>query len=158
MTDRELLEDAAKAAGLEYNGLWFDEQTGLLVWEPPTNYESRDWNPITDSGQALELAVKLRIIHRNPPSMSEYIRASGAIWTSRECWTRKICADEPIKGDPLAATRRAIVRVAAEIGRQKRAPDTQGSTGTHPIRRNPANWELDSTHNASGCPAPHALS
>ena len=150
MTDRELLEDAAKAAG---NPVGTSRAGGGLLMA-----NDLYWNPLTDDGDALRLAVKLRIIHRNPPSMSEYIRASGAIWTSRECWTRKICADEPIKGDPLAATRRAIVRVAAEIGRQKRAPDTQGSTGTHPIRRNPANWELDSTHTSSKCPALHALS
>jgi hypothetical protein len=153
MTDRELLEDAAKAAGIDTTRC-LQYEDGAFDWPGKVGR----WNPLTDDGDALRLAVKLRIIHRNPPSMSEYIRASGAIWTSRECWTRKICADEPIKGDPLAATRRAIVRVAAEIGRQKRAPDTQGSTGTHPIRRNPANWELDSTHTASVCPALHALS
>jgi hypothetical protein len=115
MTDRELLELAAKAAGIE--AYWPDnlEDWQKDLTDPYVN--KKKWNPLTDDGDALRLAVKLRIIHRNPPSMSEYIRASGAIWTSRECWTRKICADEPIKGDPLAATRRAITRAAAEIGK-----------------------------------------
>ena len=104
MTDREYLQLAAKAAGYEYNGLWFDERTGLLVWEPPTNYESRHWNPLTDDGDALRLAVKLRIHVRHFPHDVE-------AQVERGYWR------EDDGSDPYAATRRAIVRAAAEIGR-----------------------------------------
>ena len=106
MSDRELLELAAKAAGFEYNRVWFDEHTGLLVWEPPTTYESRDWNPLTDDGDALRLAVKCKI---DVVQFSLLVRADVAgLPDVRELYN----------GDPLAATRRAIVRAAAEIGRQ----------------------------------------
>ena len=51
-TDRELLELAAKAAGLNYSfeyGCYFDDE-----------YEQGcDWNPLDDDGDALRLAVKL---------------------------------------------------------------------------------------------------
>jgi hypothetical protein len=96
MTDRELLEAAARAVGYEFNGLWCDEQSGLLVWEPPTNYESRDWNPLTDDGDALRLAVKLR------ERFGTDIAACFGIGRFAE-W----------EVDPYAATRRAIVRAAA---------------------------------------------
>ena len=90
MSDRELLELAAKAAG-------------YVLQETEDGYEcnfddSRIWNPITDDGDALRLAVKLNI-DAGKPGMRLRIE-----WHSWE--------------DPYAATRRAIVRAAAEIGRQ----------------------------------------
>jgi hypothetical protein len=68
MTDRELLEAAAKAAGIsgEYfggtgayaSGIWRDFEHGC-----------RDcWNPLTDDGDALRLAVKLRMTVAHEPS------------------------------------------------------------------------------------------
>lgn len=57
MTDRELLELAAKAAGIEgqYAFLhYFDgEEDGICS---PGNH--RVWNPLTDDGDALRLAMK----------------------------------------------------------------------------------------------------
>ena len=103
MTDRELLELAAKAAGLKFNGQWHDAQSGLLVWEPP-DFMSRDWNPLTDDGDALRLAVKLGMqvdVCRN---------TTDALVENRSC------ASEPHGADPNGATRRAIVRAAAAIG------------------------------------------
>ncbi len=46
MTDRELLEYAAKAAGLDH--LWVVEIDGI----------SPNWNPLTDDGDALRLVGK----------------------------------------------------------------------------------------------------
>jgi hypothetical protein len=72
MTDRELLELAAKAAGIEIKwdyGMFFLINNGT-----PTH----EWNPLYDDKDALRLAVKLGL---------------------------------------YAATRRAIVRAAAEVGR-----------------------------------------
>jgi hypothetical protein len=109
MTDRELLELAAKAAGFG------DPQTGHICWTeseyPPKsrkqgalwNYvghmdTAELWNPLTDDGDALRLAVKLNILK------NAYL----------ESWI----AQEVGKGlDWYAATRRVIVWAAAEIGR-----------------------------------------
>jgi len=87
MTDRELLEAAAKAAGID----WADghESTGLR------DQNGRVWNPLTDDGDAFRLAVKCGI--------------------DLELWG---AFDSPwFQPDPYAATRRAIVRAAAEIGK-----------------------------------------
>ena len=113
MTDREYLQLAAKAAGYEYNGLWFDERTGLLVWEPPTNYESRHWNPLTDDGEALRLAVKLRMVVD-----TDYNGGANAGNAAVDFGEPEYGYQEGQgKTDPFAATRRAIVRAAAEIGK-----------------------------------------
>jgi len=97
MTDRELLEDAAKAAGIELTG------ADRAAW---LNKSSYGWNPLTDDGDALRLAVKLEM------ELKVYNTSAHAASAKGE---RSVCASE--KGDPLAATRRAIVRAAAEIGR-----------------------------------------
>ena len=109
MTDREMLELAAKACGLD--GLCFDRA-------------SRDWpwNPLADDGDALRLAVKLMIrvsVNRAfrlsiPGSVTvEYPDRDGVYFALGEAVTN---------GDPYAATRRATVRAAAEIGRQMEGP------------------------------------
>ena len=102
MTDRELLELAAKAAGYEY--LWNIDS--LLI-----KGSSGRWNPLTDDGDALRLAVKLGIEIIPDLQVNEVLTAfmvgSYGYNTAEEIGT-----------DPLAATRRAIVRAAAEIGRQ----------------------------------------
>ena len=116
MTDREMLELAARAAGLkeftEINGRFAVRTrfTGMQDWSP--------WNPRTDDGDALRLAVKLMIrvsVNRAfrlsiPGSVTvEYPDRDGFYVALGEAVTN---------GDPYAATRRAIVRAAAEIGRQ----------------------------------------
>jgi len=90
-TDRELLELAAKAVGIAKRVV-----------------ELRLWNPLTDDGDALRLAVKLGLLIHGTDSPS-------TVW----CQVGE-CPDaflEAAKPDPYAATRRAIVRAAAEIGR-----------------------------------------
>ena len=105
-SDRELLELAAKAAGLNVKGEWADEDdkfTHLNIGKKFTN-ERMKWNPLTDDGDALRLAVKLKIdtLHR------------------REVWAtiagKGLQLSEAFDEDPNAATRRAITRAAAEIG------------------------------------------
>jgi hypothetical protein len=94
MTDKELLELAAKAAGIEIN--WFK-------WERLTG----QWNPLTDDGDALRLAVKLKIDVKH---YDDYVVGwfdGGYIGTGKIMY----------EGDPYAATRRAITRAAAEIGK-----------------------------------------
>jgi hypothetical protein len=105
--DRELLELAAKAAGIA--GFWVD--AGLNVG---TNAAPRIWNPLTDDGDAFRLAVKLNMeVH---PS-----RNCHGYFTLCRSPDLDLIADEPIIGqspdDPYAAARLAITRAAAEIGK-----------------------------------------
>ena len=95
MTDHELLEKAAIAADMDY--------------DPESAWP---WNPLEDDGQALRLAVKLKIhiewsFHgiQTPPQVQASPKGMGHL------------SDVQILGtDPYAATRRAIVRAAAAIG------------------------------------------
>ena len=104
MTDRELLELAAKAAGIDVH---IDATQWGRFWVNDGGF----WNPLTDDGDALRLAVKLEIAV-NPYAGKTVVANDDIKWFGHEKWD---CHD----GDPLAATRRAIVRAAAEIGRSK---------------------------------------
>ena len=97
MTDRELLELAAKAAGYEYakNGGY------IVVDGIPGN-----WNPLSDDGDALRLAVRLE--------MDVSLGLRGAVIEQGHGHKVQDIDDD----DPYAAARRAIVRAAAEIGRR----------------------------------------
>lgn len=101
MTDKELLELAAKAAGIK--GQYFNSDNpihaGIFL-----EREQRYWNALENDSDAFRLAVKLEI--SVVPSMEE----GSARNPSYTAWH-----DEPCHSDPYAATRRAIVRAAAEI-------------------------------------------
>ena len=109
MTDKELLEKAAKAAGylLEDDD---DEGFSWVVWDENNN--PTDWNPLTDDGDALRLAVKLKmdIVHDFDRVMAVYGDGDATL-------TTEYFYDLPTPTDQYAATRRAIVRAAAEIGK-----------------------------------------
>lgn len=131
MTDREILEAAALAAGWKwwrskhgYINLtspdgeeyvccqgWnkFDPNTGVQLPEP-TLYDAlidANWSPMTDPGDALRLAVALKMYINVDTSDIFACGEGGAVM--RE-----------FKGtDPIAATCRVITRAAAEIGRAK---------------------------------------
>jgi hypothetical protein len=107
MTDRELLEWAAKAAGLEWR--WYAAPIGQLL-QVNTRTGWVFWNPLTKDGDALRLAVKLQLRVLPPEDEFGLDRASVRIAGKRDL----IDAHDP---DPYAATRRAIVRAAAAIGR-----------------------------------------
>jgi len=80
----------------------------LLLWQDGKNYgESIVWNPIHDDGDALRLAVDMCI---TVYLSNADIHAEAPNWTGRTF-------SEPRGTNPLAATRRAIVRAAAEIGK-----------------------------------------
>ena len=108
--DKELLELAAKAAGikihesddgtLQRRPVW--AMTHYVMGQP---YGEIRWNPLHDDAQALRLAVKLGL---NVDVTDGY---SGA-----QALHVAFCS-QPHNDDPYAATRRAIVRAAAEIGR-----------------------------------------
>ena len=105
MTDRELLELAAKAAGI--TGYRYSES-----FQSMANWNQSDggwfdafclWNPLEDDGDAMRLAVKLGF--------------SIEPW---KCWHSHhgpVFGEDVLMG-VMAATRRAIVRAAAQIGAQ----------------------------------------
>lgn len=101
MSDRKLLELAAKAAGIE------GELTEYGVWLKGGGV----WRPHTDDGDALRLAVKLgldvSVSKKHKDTMASYFLKKDVAGAIFQKWDN----------DSLAATRRAIVRAAAEIGR-----------------------------------------
>lgn len=96
MTDKELLELAAKAAGIEHPGGDHSIADDGRLWDCNA---LRWWNPLTDDRDALRLAVKLKIDYQMVMQLSDDLM-------------------ELYKTDPYAATRRAIVRAAAAIGKE----------------------------------------
>lgn len=117
-TDRELLELAAKAAGIEI-AEWCDEDgfsIRLRDYDPanPMRPQFGVWNPLTDDADALRLAVKLGLristgSGSNDRKMTEVINGYGIRAVDRG--RAELHGD-----DPMAATRRAITRAAAAIG------------------------------------------
>jgi hypothetical protein len=138
-TDRDLLERAAKAAGVfltpqtmaeVFPGFeWCESDTpvfddgvliGTVAWfgddGKPAGTEKREWNPLTDDGDALRLAVKLRLDldHNAPQDQHLYVCASRC---GCEMMYAPVSEVEELddEGQRQAATRRAIVRAAASM-------------------------------------------
>lgn len=106
MQDRELLELAAKAAGIV--GVWHERGQCIHV----TNCAGMSdtwWRPLDDDGDALRLAVKLGL------SVTIFDDAVGI--GCRELPDGQRYEEAPLGDDPYATTRQAIVRAAAEIGK-----------------------------------------
>lgn len=113
MTDRELLELAAKAAGVEQGA----ERTecGISTTLPDGRHGYLpQWNPLTDDGDALRLAVRLGI------NINFGNHDDGSVVAFDFTGRFSDCEES---GDPDTATRRAIVRAAAEIGKQRNSHD-----------------------------------
>jgi hypothetical protein len=111
VNDRELLELAAKAAGLDVENV--ADHGGLHVWFGKNPKSLRLWNPLTDDGDALRLAVTLRLSVKHGIEIGDDSQAISAYAYYGDVGE---CHFEPHNGDPHAATRRAIVRAAAAIG------------------------------------------
>lgn len=112
MNDRELLELAAKAAGLTIVGsipsILHDDD-----WlETTDNGPDMFWNPLQNDGDALRLAVKLNMGISIPVMAATHARVDVITFRNSGVNVMESC-----NNDPYAATRRAIVRAAAEIGR-----------------------------------------
>lgn len=119
MNDKELLALAAKAAGIEgtyvknFNNYYYQGNTcGILAQTPEGN--SYVWNPLTDDGAALRLAVKLGLWLTIDTEETMEVDVIKAVQGS--CGERPKHHTQSFQSDPYAATRRAIVRAAAEIG------------------------------------------
>lgn len=99
--DKKLLQDAANAINylLEDDD---DEGLSWTIWGE--NNCPIEWNPLTDDGDALRLAVELKLVID--------CCSACAMPTQQDIgWS-----DGGIPKDPYAATRRAIVRAAAAVG------------------------------------------
>jgi len=115
MTDREMLELAAKAAGMpehRYCEAW----KAMAMYTPQDGFFGLCWNPLTDNADALRLAVKLRM-------SLEPCRTMGGEWKEVHAYPkgRGDCAGiAPLSnGNDDAATCRAIVLAAAKLGEGK---------------------------------------
>lgn len=138
VTDRELLELAAKAAGWTWwqskHGYWnikgpdceeraaccgwlkFDSYTGRNLAEPTPADALIEvgFDPLEDDGDAFRLAIKLNMT---------LIPNDGCNMAFAHCemisrGERNLPVYQSHNGDQCAALRRAIVRAAAEIGRE----------------------------------------
>lgn len=99
LTERQLLELAANAAGLSHSDgfEWIENESGF------------QWNPLEDDGDALRLAVKLEL--------DVWIDGDAVeIFFGRGAGGNRLVFEVVGTGCPYAATRRAIVHAAAEIG------------------------------------------
>lgn len=115
--DRALLELAAKAAEMCVVG----HNCGLLI-RSDGNKAGYRWNPLTDDGDALRLAVKLRLDVTFGFAATQ-INVSQFDWAEDE---DRVGVQEDGREDPYAATRRAIVLAAAEIGMGITHPMVEG--------------------------------
>lgn len=109
MTDRELLELAARAAGyLEtasiQDGYGF---IALAVMDEDGDWTGKEWNPLNDDGDALRLAVACGI---NP---IQCIYSVDAMNFDSCIVETELFIDH--NGDKNAATLRAITRAAAQM-------------------------------------------
>jgi hypothetical protein len=113
VTDRELLELAAKAAGIEGE---------YVVWRlmgmkegirKPSDKTSIPWNSLTDDHSALRLAVKLKI-----SVLQEFDRVIACYGGDEHEFETEFLYEKPTPTDLYAATRRAITRAAAQIGKE----------------------------------------
>lgn len=115
MNDRKLLELAAKAAGVPWEGVI--EDGGVFV------LDGRQWGPLTDDGDALRLAVALHIdisSYKESGNVHAHSKHSLGMGTSGyHSYQAHEVMTEAFGEDRMAATRRAIVRAAAEIGKTR---------------------------------------
>ena len=109
MSDHELLELAAKAAGVGgkvraiQKPYSHDYEIGVGKYR---------WNPLTNDGDALRLAVKMNLF------VDTYDAEVLAGWVVDKDALSMNTLTQAKGGDPYAATRRAIVRAAALIGKE----------------------------------------
>ncbi|WP_312388103.1 hypothetical protein [Stutzerimonas nitrititolerans] len=106
MSDRELLELAAKAAGLKL----IPFETAPLLDEEGQPH----WNPLTDDGDALRLVVGLELDIRQTPGTTSVFRHQTHLASEHH-------------GDPAERTRLAIVRAAADVWKRS----GEDSAATH---------------------------
>ena len=108
-TDRELLELAAKAAGIEG-----EIKKTFGGWPCVMRKNGHAWQPMHDDGDALRLAVDLDLAIVPYPI---YNKQKHSVLVKKNLAEPRFEKMELHGDDPRAATRRAIVSAAAEIGK-----------------------------------------
>lgn len=100
MTDREMLECAALAAGFVCSFMY--DHGKHVVWTDNKDDGEIEWNSLEDDGDALRLAVRLGVF-------TDAVLLANFL----------VFYDDEIRKDnqPTTATRYAITRVAAEVGK-----------------------------------------
>lgn len=117
--DREMLELAALAMGLDIQEDFYSNL--LWVREKPGDLSGPVWNPLEDDGDALRLATACGICIEPYPL---YSMPKHSVITKQRRRSDQLRESNPTEcielygSDKDAATRRAIVRAAAEIGRR----------------------------------------
>lgn len=113
--DRELVELAARAYGLQVKG-WIGSK--LKYFDPITGFTDCEgiWNPLEDDGDAFRLLVK---ISQRPGGAALMINSRLNMYHVAQCYTdaNTIAPSEHLIGNPASVTRRVITKAAAEIGR-----------------------------------------
>lgn len=116
MNDQELLEMAAKAAGLKAQ--YSENYGGFSIGEPYSKGEFR-WNPLDDDGDAFRLAFTLRLNIKFLGGFKQVQAARESDSNEKRYDLFGIVGYGPgTARDPVIENaRRAIVRAAAEIGK-----------------------------------------
>lgn len=105
MSYRELLELAARAAGIE--GIW--SERGRCILPLQGSGMTGQWRPMEDDGDALRLAAQLQF------DLSLGHRGATVRGFGGRILAEVLC--HPVSGANLECARHAIVRAAAEIGK-----------------------------------------
>jgi hypothetical protein len=114
MTDKELLELAAKAAGIAIVPCTCNDERWPFKHEESVSGKRGLWNPLNSDGDAFRLAVvcAIDVTHRFVGGRRvEALAPCGQVYV--EWFT---------ESDSMVATRRAIVRAAAAIGQSMEKP------------------------------------
>ncbi|MFY2995916.1 hypothetical protein ACOTH8_21575 [Achromobacter xylosoxidans] len=103
MNDRELLELAAKAAGMPLGG-WEPCAGGFFTYSHRGSDERKTWLPLTDDGDNRRLQVRLRL---------GLVPLEGGGW---DCYSYRDAGEKMLATD--LDPNRAVVLAAAAIGKE----------------------------------------
>ena len=107
-TDKELLELAAKAAGITVIDHEYEGCSGFTYRLSEYQKPIDSFNPLNDDGDAMRLSVNLEATIKHYAHIVEVV----AYYNGRAAGLASV----DVSSCRYAATRRAIVRAAAEIG------------------------------------------
>lgn len=117
MTDREMLELAAKTIGRHFS--WSDRYRCGEIWKDG-DVTKKFWSPVNDDGDALRLRNRMNMLVADEGTCV-YVETSTYPFPTiqvREPYERDVGGGYASEMAVDAATRLAITRAAAEIGRR----------------------------------------
>lgn len=111
ITDRELLGLAAKAAGLEI--VRWDRDVPMIYFD-----KLRPWNPLASKDQSKNLRHRLKLTTGFDDRFTDLGHCAYATYPTGPYSCDSVMQNiDDVGGSKNRATRRAIVRAAAEVGR-----------------------------------------